>query len=181
MDAGRYSLFDSAFGRCGVAWSAQGLLAVSLPGADDVTTSILLQKRGCDLQQHDRAWPDFVGEAVAHMQAHLAGDPRDLREVPLDWSGVHDFERRVYLATRALGPGRTCSYGEMARDLGEPAAMRAVGQALGHNPWPLVVPCHRVLASGGKLGGFSAPGGSETKRRLLVLEAGMVRREDQLF
>ena len=92
-----------------------------------------------------------------------------------------DFELRVYTATRALDPGRTCTYGEMARALGEPAALRAVGQALGHNPWPLVVPCHRVLAAGGKLGGFSAPGGSETKRRLLVLEASQVRREGELF
>ena len=181
MDPGGYSLFDSAFGRCGVAWSDDGLLAVSLPGADEASTATSLQRRGRHLQRLDSGWPAFVCDAVAHMRAHLSGEPQDLREVPLDWSGVHDFERRVYLATRVLGPGRTCTYGEMARDLGEPAAMRAVGQALGHNPWPLVVPCHRVLASGGKLGGFSAPGGSETKRRLLVLEAGMVRRDDQLF
>lgn len=181
MAAGSYTLFDSAFGRCGLAWSQHGLLAVSLPGADDAATGMSLRRRGHAVEWRDGAWPDFVRDAVAHIQAHLSGAPHDLRDVPLDWSGVHDFERRVYLATRALGPGRTCTYGEMARDLGEPGAMRAVGQALGHNPWPLVVPCHRVLAAGGRLGGFSAPGGSDTKRRLLVLEAGMVRREDQLF
>jgi methylated-DNA-[protein]-cysteine S-methyltransferase len=181
MAAGRYSLFDSAFGRCGLAWNERGLLSVSLPGADDQATCTQLLRRERELQRSDSGWPAFVSQAVAHMQAHLGGLPRDLREVPLDWSGMHDFERRVCEAARALDPGRTCTYGEMARDLGEPAAMRAVGQALGHNPWPLLVPCHRVLAAGGKLGGFSAPGGSDTKRRLLVLEAGMVRREGELF
>ena len=115
------------------------------------------------------------------MQTHLAGDSRDLRQVPLDWSGVHDFESRVCRATRALGPGQTCTYGEMAHALGEPAVLRAVSQALGRNPWPLVVPCHRVLAAGARLGGFSASCGNETKRRLLVLEAAMVRRDDQLL
>ena len=115
------------------------------------------------------------------IQAHLAGQPQDLRDLPLDFSGVQDFERRVYAAARALDPGQTCTYGEMAHAIGQPAALRAVGQALGHNPWPLVIPCHRVLAAGGRLGGFSAPGGSETKRRLLVLEMGMFRREGELF
>ena len=181
MSAGHYGLFDSEFGRCGLAWNDSGLLAVSLPGASDEATCSQLLRRAQHLQRSDAGWPLFVSRAVAQMQAHLGGQPHDLLDLPLDWSGVHDFERRVYLATRALVPGRTCTYGELARDLGEPAAMRAVGQALGHNPWPLVVPCHRVLAAGGRIGGFSAPGGSDTKRRLLVLEAGMVRREDQLF
>ena len=181
MTAGHYSLFDTAYGRCGLAWNELGLTAVSLPGTGDDDTCTHLLAGQPRLQRSDSDWPAFVSQAVADMQAHLGGQPHDLRDVPLDWRGVHDFERRVYAAAQALGPGHTCTYGEMARALGEPAAMRAVGQALGHNPWPLVVPCHRVLAAGGKLGGFSAPGGSETKRRLLVLEAGMVRREDELF
>jgi methylated-DNA-[protein]-cysteine S-methyltransferase len=181
MAAGFFSLFDTAFGRCALAWSDSGLVGLSLPGASDDDTCTHLLARRPGLQAATDAWPDFVSRAVADVQAHLSGQPRDLRDVPLDWRGVQPFERRVYTAAQAIDPGRTCTYGEMARDLGEPAAMRAVGQALGHNPWPLVVPCHRVLAAGGKLGGFSAPGGSDTKRRLLVLETGMVRREDQLF
>ncbi len=181
MAAGHYSLFDTAFGRCGLAWNGLGLTAVSLPGSSDDDTRNHLLAHGRGLQRSDGDWPPFVSRAVADMQAHLGGQPRDLRDVPLDWRGVHDFERRVYAAAQAIDPGRTCTYGEMALALADPAAMRAVGQALGHNPWPLVVPCHRVLAAGGKLGGFSAPGGSDTKRRLLVLEAGMVRREGELF
>jgi methylated-DNA-[protein]-cysteine S-methyltransferase len=181
MPEGHFSLFDTAFGRCALAWSDRGLVAVRLPDLSEALTRANLLARRPGLQEAQQGWPDFVVQAVASVQAHLAGDARDLRQVPLDWRGVHDFESRVYRATRALDPGQTCTYGEMAHALGEPAALRAVGQALGHNPWPLVVPCHRVLAAGGRLGGFSAPGGSETKRRLLVLEAAMVKRDDQLF
>ena len=181
MAAGRYSLFDTAFGRCGLAWSEHGLTAVSLPGSSDADTCTHLHAKLAGLQRSESDWPSFVSHAVAVMQAHLGGLPHDLRDVQLDWRGVPDFERRVYAAAQAIDPGHTRTYGEMARDLDEPAAMRAVGQALGHNPWPLVVPCHRIVAAGGKLGGFSAPGGSDTKRRLLALEAGMVRREGELF
>lgn len=186
MAKGHYTLFDSALGRCAVSWNSHGLTAVRLPELSDALTRANLLARQPGLTEATcggpgAAWPDFVEQAVSAMQAHLAGDARDLRQVPLDWRGLRDFESRVYLATRALDPGQTCTYGEMAHALGEPAALRAVGQALGHNPWPLVVPCHRVLAAGGRLGGFSAPGGNETKRRLLVLEAGMVKRDDQLF
>lgn len=170
-------LFDTAFGRCALAWTDRGLRAVRLPGADDAQTLSRLRARP-SMQADAPAW---VNAAVAAIQAHLSGQMNDLRDVPLDVDAIGEFELRVYALTRALDPGRTCTYGEMARALREPAALRAVGQALGHNPWPLVVPCHRVLAAGGKLGGFSAPGGSETKRRLLVLEAGRVGREGELF
>ena len=108
---------------------------------------------------------------------HLLARRPGLQRADSDWPAFVDQAA----AARAIDPGPTCTYGDMAQALGEPAAMRAVGQALGHNPWPLVVPCHRVLAAGGKLGGFSAPGGSPTKRRLLALEASMVRCEDELF
>jgi methylated-DNA-[protein]-cysteine S-methyltransferase len=126
-------------------------------------------------------WPAFVEEAVRAMQALLAGEAVSLAGVPLAWERVGEFERRVYEATRRLAPGETTTYGEMARALGDPAAARAVGVALGCNPWPLVVPCHRVLAAGGRLGGFSAPGGVATKERLLAIEARHVRREGELF
>jgi len=172
-------LFDTAFGRCALAWSEHGLTAVSLPGDDDEQTLSRLQVEPSSTTPMPA--PPWVSAAVTAIQTHLSGQMHDLRDLPLDTQGVGDFELRVYATTRALDPGRTCTYGEMARALGEPAALRAVGQALGHNPWPLVVPCHRVLAAGGRLGGFSAPGGSETKRRLLVLEASQVGREGELF
>ena len=178
------ALFDTAFGRCALAWNANGLTAVRLPeNSDALTRASLLarQRESGDCLESAPPWPPFVAAAVQSIQAHLAGQPQDLRDLPLDFSGVQDFERRVYAAARALDPGQTCTYGELANAISQPAALRAVGQALGHNPWPLVIPCHRVLAAGGRLGGFSAPGGSETKRRLLVLERGMFRREGELF
>lgn len=182
----QFTLFDTAFGRCALAWNGHGLTAVRLPDSSDALTRANLlarqpQARECPAWACGADAPPFVAAAMVAIQAHLGGQSRDLREVPLDMRAVQDFERRVYAAARALGPGHTCTYGEMAHTIGEPTAMRAVGQALGHNPWPLVIPCHRVTAAGGRLGGFSAPGGSETKRRLLVLEAAMVRREGQLF
>ena len=177
----QYRLFDTAFGACGLAWSDSGLTQVRLPDHSEALTRANLLARQPQAEHCPDGGPPFVAAAIEQMQAHLQGSPHDLRELPLDWSGVRGFELRVYVATRALDPGQTCTYGEMANAIGDPAAMRAVGQALGHNPWPLVVPCHRVLAAGGRLGGFSAPGGTDTKRRLLVLEAGMVRREGQLF
>lgn len=185
MAAGTHcTLFDTAFGRCALAWHAHGLTAVRLPDHSDALTraNLLARQPGaieCDVDVS--VLPDFVATAVRSIRSHLAGQAHDLRDLPLDFSGIGRFEQRVYLATRALSPGQTCTYGEMAHALGEPAALRAVGQALGHNRWPLAIPCHRVLAAGGRLGGFSAPGGSETKRRLLVLEMGMVRREGELF
>ena len=182
-----YTLFDTAFGHCALAWHAHALTAVRLPDQSDALTRANLLARQRDAVQSPEdgpeaaAWPAFVTTAVQSIRAHLGGQPHDLRDLPLEFSGMQPFETRVYAAARALDPGQTCTYGEMANAIGEPGAMRAVGQALGHNPWPLVVPCHRVLAAGGRLGGFSAPGGSETKRRLLVLEMGMFHREGELF
>lgn len=188
-----FTLFDTAFGRCALAWSEHSLTAVRLPDHSDALTraNLLARQPGaieCDADAavaadaaDAAALPRFVANALRSIRSHLAGQPNDLRNLPLDFSGIGPFEQRVYLAARALGPGQTCTYGELAHALGEPTALRAVAQALGHNPWPLVIPCHRVLAAGGRLGGFSAPGGSETKRRLLVLDMGMFRREGQLF
>lgn len=174
--AGHWAFFDTAFGRCALAWGAQGLTGVRLPGRDDVATA-----RGWPADRVTQALPPFANAAVQAMQALLAGQAHDLRDVPLAMDTVAPFERQVYDAARALDPGRTCSYGELARRIGQPSAARAVGAALGANPWPIVIPCHRVLATGGGLGGFSAPGGTDTKRALLLLERTMLRREDELF
>jgi methylated-DNA-[protein]-cysteine S-methyltransferase len=122
-----------------------------------------------------------VDHAIRSMQRHLAGQPQHLRELPLRMQGLGAFEQQVYTEARRLDPGQTCSYGELARRIGQASAARAVGAALGANPWPLIVPCHRVLAAGGKLGGFSAPGGVEAKRVLLLLESEMVPRAGDWF
>jgi methylated-DNA-[protein]-cysteine S-methyltransferase len=173
-------LFATAIGECGVAWQDDALTHVLLPAAEaDATRSLLRHLSGGDLAA--APWPNFVQAAVAGMQALLAGEAVSLRQVPLAWAGVGAFERRVYEATQRLAPGETATYGDIARALGDAAAARSVGVALGRNPWPLVVPCHRVLAAGGKLGGFSAPGGVATKERLLAIEARHARREGELF
>jgi methylated-DNA-[protein]-cysteine S-methyltransferase len=175
-------LFDTAFGRCGLAWHGEGLTAVRLPDEDrHLRASLVRHAPGAQEWPAADALPAWVADAVRDIRRLLAGEPQDLKHIAIDLRATGEFERRVYAAAQALAPGHTCTYGELARAINEPAGMRAVGQALGSNPWPLVVPCHRVLAAGGKLGGFSAPGGNHTKQRLLVLEAGMVRREGELF
>lgn len=189
------ALFATAIGPCGLAWQGEALTHVLLPAGDAAATQSLLQHLSGARVEHAleeaasaeatapgfEPWPCFVTEAVAAMQALLRGEAVSLTAVPLAWPRVGEFERRVYEATQRLGPGETTTYGEMARVLGDAAAARAVGVALGRNPWPLVVPCHRVLAAGNKLGGFSAPGGVATKERLLAIEAPLARREGELF
>ena len=118
---------------------------------------------------------------MARIVALLNGMPDDLADVLIDLAGVPAFDRRVYAVARSILPGATLTYGEVALRLGEPHAARAVGQALGANPWPIVVPCHRVLAAGGKAGGFSAPGGLRTKLRLLQIEGAVLGGTPGLF
>lgn len=179
------TLFDSALGPCGLAWHERALTRVLLPGATRDETAELLARVSGNAPEVPAPWgppaPHFVADAVAAMQSLLRGEPAELRALPIDLGVAGPFERAVYEATRRLGPGQTSTYGELAQAIGQPDAARAVGVALGRNPWPLVVPCHRVLAAGGRLGGFSAPGGSETKRRLLALEAALAPRAGELF
>lgn len=179
------TLFDSALGPCGLAWHERALTRVLLPGATRDETAELLARVSGNAPEVPAPWgppaPHFVADAVAAMQSLLRGEPAELRALPIDLGVSGPFERAVYEATRRLGPGQTSTYGELAQAIGQPDAARAVGVALGRNPWPLVVPCHRVLAAGGRLGGFSAPGGSETKRRLLTLEAALAPRAGELF
>ncbi|MBL8346782.1 MAG: methylated-DNA--[protein]-cysteine S-methyltransferase [Rubrivivax sp.] len=177
------ALFATAIGDCGLAWQGEALTNVLLPADDAAATrSLLRHLSGAEpAAEPAEPWPPFVQRAVAAMQALIRGEAVSLAEVPLAWSRVGAFERRVYEITQRLAPGETSTYGDVARELGDAAAARAVGVALGRNPWPLVVPCHRVLAAGGKLGGFSAPGGVATKERLLAIEAPHARREGELF
>jgi methylated-DNA-[protein]-cysteine S-methyltransferase len=170
MTAYGYTLFDTTIGRCGVAWSDRGLAGVQLPEGGDIETRERMLQRFPAAA--DTPSPSKVQRAIDSIVALLQGEPTDLSAIPLDMEGVAPFDRRVYEVARTIPPGKTLAYGDIAARLGAARAARTVGQALGHNPFPIVVPCHRVVAAGGKIGGFSAHGGTETKRRMLAIERG---------
>lgn len=170
MTAYGFALFDTAIGWCGVAWNDRGLVGVQLPEAGEAETRERMLQRFPTAAEMPPS-PN-VQQAIGRITALLRGEPCDLSTIALDMDGVTAFHRRVYELARAIPPGKTMAYGEVAARIGAPGAARAVGQALGRNPFPIVVPCHRVLAAGGKVGGFSAHGGTATKRRMLAIEAG---------
>ena len=163
-----FCLFDTAIGYCGIAWSSAGLTGVQLPEPDAAASRARMQRRFPGVPECQA--PPEVLHASGEVAALLRGERNDLRHLPLDLDGVGDFHRRVYALARSIDPGQTRTYGELAQALGEPGAARAVGQALGHNPFAPVVPCHRILAAGGRSGGFSADGGVATKLRMLLTE-----------
>lgn len=157
--------FDTAIGRCAIAWRDDIVVRFHLPENGPDTPS---GEDGTRLRPEPEAGPR--AEVIAGIRAHLDGDLDDLRWIPVDIADVPDFHRAVYAVTRAIDPGHTLSYGAVAERVGAPGAAQAVGRALGRNPIPLIIPCHRVLAADHGLHGFSAPGGIDTKLRLLVIE-----------
>jgi methylated-DNA-[protein]-cysteine S-methyltransferase len=171
MPTQAYALFPTSIGHCGIAWSEFGLTGVQLPESDESATRARMSRR---FPQCGEGLPPIpVQEAISDVVALLDGAPRvpiDLSNIVLDMDGVPLFHQRVYALARRLLPGETTTYGEIARKLGDPGAARAVGQALGANPFAPIVPCHRVLAANGRAGGFSAAGGVSTKLRLLLIE-----------
>ncbi len=177
-----FCLFDTALGCCGIAWGVKGLVGVQLPEADAHATRgrMVRDFPGVPALQETQA-PAHVQAAIGRIRALLEGSADPLLDIDLDMSGVPEFNRRVYEVTRAIPPGRTLTYGEVALRIGEPGAARAVGQALGHNPFAPVVPCHRVLAARSGAGGFSAAGGVATKLRMLQIENAQLGREPGLF
>ncbi len=180
MTAPAFALFDTAIGRCGVCWADGGIVGAALPGPDDVQMRRRFAERfpGAVEAQPPAAYAAVIAGIVALM----AGEKRDLSEAPLDLSATPPFHQRVYAVARKIPPGETMTYGEIARALGAgPEAARAVGEAMGRNPIPILMPCHRVLGAGGKPGGFSAPGGVETKLRMLQIEGAKVGEAPALF
>ena len=163
-----FALFDTAIGRCGVAWSERGIAGLQLPEASESESRARLLQRFPAASEAEP--PPSLQPALAAIVALLAGEARDLSTVPLDMDDVPPFHRRVYEVARGIPAGATVSYRDIAARIGAPRAARAVGQALGRNPFPIIVPCHRVLAAGGKIGGFSAHGGATTKLRMLAAE-----------
>jgi methylated-DNA-[protein]-cysteine S-methyltransferase len=174
-----FALFDTAIGRCAIAWSGRGVLAVQLPEANEAKTRARMRRR-CPHARETSPPPD-VQRAIAGIVALLRGDAIDFSAVALDMAGMPEFHRRVYEVARTIACGATLTYGDIAKRLGVPGEAREVGEALGRNPIPIIVPCHRVLAAGGKLGGFSAPGGVTTKRRLLAIEGARTSDAPDLF
>jgi methylated-DNA-[protein]-cysteine S-methyltransferase len=167
-----YALFDTAIGRCGIAWMPRGIVATCLPETDERRTRARLARRCPGGAEHSP--PPAVQRAVDRVVALLRGAADDLADIALDMDGIPEFDARVYAVARTIPPGATLTYGDIARRLGAPGLAREVGQAMGKNPFPPIVPCHRVVAAGGKTGGFSARGGVATKLRLLAIEGAQI-------
>jgi methylated-DNA-[protein]-cysteine S-methyltransferase len=174
-----FALFDTAIGRCGIAWSERGIVAVRFPERSDDATRNRILKRFPDARE---AKPSVAAQrAIDGIVALLSGERRDLRDVSVDMQDVPDFNRQVYDVARGIRPGTTLTYGEVAERLGDRNLARDVAQALSQNACPIVVPCHRVMAAGGKTGGFSAPGGVKTKLKLLSIEGAQLEQSPLLF
>ena len=174
-----FCIFDTEIGPCGLVWGPQGVVGAQLPEGDEEGTRRRMRQRYP--QADELPAPAGVNMVVTRVRAMLAGYPDPLLDVTLDMANVPAFNQRVYEVTRAIPPGRTLTYGDIAHELGEPGAARAVGQALGHNPFAPIVPCHRVLAARNAGGGFSAEGGVATKLRMLLLERAQLGPHPGLF
>lgn len=174
-----YALFETEIGWAGVAWGEVGLVGVHLPEPDPQTARRSFLRRFPDAAE--AAPPPALTKTIEDIAALLRGEKPDLLDAPLDLARTPEFHARVYEIARAIPPGETLTYGEIAVMLGDRLLAREVGQALGKNPWPIVVPCHRITAAGGKPGGFSARGGVNTKLKLLAIEGAKAAAQADLF
>jgi len=175
-----FTVFETAIGACSIVWNARGVVGVQLPEASGDKTRARTLKRYPNAEE--AAPPASVRDAMGKIVRLLSGEPVDLSTIALDMNDVPAFNRRVYEIARTVQPGNTISYGEITARMKEPREVaRDVGQALGQNPFPIIVPCHRVLAANGKPGGFSAPGGVATKLRLLSIEGAKTGDAPTLF
>jgi methylated-DNA-[protein]-cysteine S-methyltransferase len=179
MTTAGFALFDTAIGCCALGWTEAGIVDVNLPEASPEITRRRIAGRLAGSREQQP--PPAVQRVIERIRALFDGAADDLADVELDLSGVPDFHRDVYRVTRGIRPGTTLSYGAIATELRLPGAARAVGRALGHNPCPIIVPCHRVLAADGSMHGFSANGGVATKRRMLQAEGALPADEPTLF
>ena len=170
-----YALFRTAIGLCGIGWNDVGITALQLPERDEAAMHKRMRERFGAEQAP--ASPN-ARQAISQIDALLRREPNDLDAIVLDMTAVPAFNQRVYAVARRIPPGHTLTYGDVARRLGSVGLARAVGQALGRNPFAIIVPCHRVLSANGLPGGFSAHGGVSLKRRLLALEGYVLAQED---
>ncbi|MFO1186531.1 MAG: methylated-DNA--[protein]-cysteine S-methyltransferase [Alphaproteobacteria bacterium] len=175
-----FAIFETPIGPCGIVWSARGIVATYLPEKDRQTTYARLKRRFSDAREATPPAP--VQAAINSICALLSGEACDLRDIEIAIDpAAPEFHARVWAEARRIPPGETRTYGEIAKALGAPEKAREVGQAMGANRFPIIVPCHRVLGAGGKIGGFSAPGGTETKLRMLTIERARTGRTPTLF
>ncbi|HEY7852477.1 MAG TPA: methylated-DNA--[protein]-cysteine S-methyltransferase [Caulobacteraceae bacterium] len=174
-----YALFPTAIGECAVAWRERGLVGVYFPEVSEAATRQRIERRWPGAAP--AAPPPAVAEAIAAITALLVNGRSDLTWIEIDMEGIDAFERQILDAARRIPPGTTRTYGELAAEVGQPGEARAVGTAMARNRFPIVVPCHRVLAAGGGFGGFSAPGGLESKARLLTIERAAISDAPLLF
>jgi methylated-DNA-[protein]-cysteine S-methyltransferase len=165
---GGFALFETSIGSCGITWSERGIRGLQLPETDPLATRRTLTSRFPGAVE--AVPPPNVQRGIDAIVLLMRGDRADLNFVQLDLDGVPAFHQRVYDVARTIPAGATLTYGDIAKRLGDAGSARAVGQALGRNPIPVIVPCHRVTAAGGRTGGFSAPGGAATKLKLLAIE-----------
>jgi methylated-DNA-[protein]-cysteine S-methyltransferase len=179
MTGQHFAIFDTAIGPCGIVWGERGITGVQLPMGTEEKTRKRIHQRNGDVTEAEP--PAEMQHAIDGMIELLAGKPNDLADVVLDLDGVPEFNRGVYDIARKIPPGKTMTYGDIAKKLGGVELSRDVGQALGRNPCPIVVPCHRVLAAGNKPGGFSANGGVVTKLKMLAIEGAAVNHTPSLF
>ncbi len=180
MSARSFTVFETAIGACALVWGEAGIVGAFLPEADEAVLRAQIARRFTGAVEAAPA--PAATQAMAGVIALLAGEKRDLADIPLDFGACTDFQRRVYAVVRAIPPGESLTYGEVAAAMGESReAARAVGEAMGRNPVPILMPCHRVLGAGGKPGGFSAPGGVETKLKMLQIEGATVGEAPALF
>jgi methylated-DNA-[protein]-cysteine S-methyltransferase len=175
---GHYHLFETKLGWCGIAWSDDGISRFRLPDQDRHAAERQIGTKG-----EPREPSSDVEAVVAQAKRYFAGERIDFSDIGLDLSGVEPFRRSIYDTLRKVGFGETVTYGELAKRAGAPgpAAAQEVGVAMARNPIPLIIPCHRVLAAGGKLGGFSAPGRTEAKERMLTLEGVSINNQPRLI
>lgn len=166
-----YTSFDTALGTLAIAWTNKGICAVQLSEESKEKTIQQLRKR---LPNAQEAEPSTIVKRTIHLLTqHLSGSVQDFSGIPLDLTGLQPFSQKVYEATRAVKAGSVASYSDIALKVGAPDASRAVGRALGTNPVPIIIPCHRIIGKNGAMTGFSAYGACDTKMRLLSIEKGL--------
>lgn len=175
----QFTLFDTAIGRCAILWRDERLAGVLLPAADDDAMRRAINRRNGNAKESPPT--DLVRGVIEKIRRLCAGQPVAFDGAPLDRDGIEPLADKVYDILLRVPFGETTTYGAIAEELGDRALARAVGSALGANPFPIIIPCHRVVAAGGKMGGFSAPGGRDAKRRLLEIEGAFAAEKLPLF
>jgi methylated-DNA-[protein]-cysteine S-methyltransferase len=165
-----YAVLETVIGFMGIAWSETGLIRLCLPERSREAVERRLLRHSGVAASNAGQQPRWVAQLIVSIEAYAKGEDVDFSGVPVDLAGVDDFRLAIYAAARKLAFGETTTYGELAKRAGHAGLARETGAALGANPVPLVIPCHRILAAGGKIGGFSAPGGSATKEKMLAME-----------